>query len=363
MKKQTAVRRFVSAMLAIPMMLTVVTLTGCGADKPYDIHLQDYVKVGEYKGISYIDFKIRVTEEEIQEEVEKVLQKYSVQTERTEGPLEEGDYASIQYKLEVDGDKLNGSSSRDYTIHVGEETILEDIDKALLGKEAGETFEVQTTFPEDFELSSQMAGKEALFTITVKKIFDVTLPVLDDAFVSENLGFNTADDYLENLKAELYDQKQQDARFQAGEEIWTKVLESSEVLKYPEDEVKQKQDALTESFRIICEKYGTTLEEALDSILKTDETEFMENIRTSAESAVKEEMILYYIARENGLEMTLQEQQAYLDDVLAENGITAREFKEKYSTSIEEYAEESGILTSLLYERVFDFLVENGVPE
>ena len=135
------------------------------------------------------------------------------------------------------------------------------------------------------------------------------------------------------------------------------------MLKYPEDEVKQKQAALTESFRIICEKYGTTLEEALDSILKTDETEFMENIRTSAESAVKEEMILYYIARENGLEMTLQEQQAYLDDVLAENGITAREFKEKYSTSIEEYAEESGILTSLLYERVFDFLVENGVPE
>lgn len=363
MKKQTAVRHFVSAMLAIPMMLTAVTLTGCGADKPYDIRLQDYVKVGEYKGISYTDFKIRVTEKEIQEEVEKVLQKYSVQTERTEGTLEEGDYASIQYKLEVDGDKLNGSSSQYYTIHVGEETILEDIDKALVGKEAGETFEVQTTFPEDFELSSQMAGKEALFTITVNKIFDVTLPVLDDAFVSENLGFETADAYLENLEESLYDQKQKDARYQAGEEIWNKVLESSEVLKYPEDEVKKKQTALTESFRILCEKYGTTLKEALHSILKTDEAAFMENIQSSAENAVKEELVLYSIARENNLEMTPQEQKEYLDRVLSENGLTAREFKEKYSASIEEYAEESGILTSLLYERVFDFLVENGVPE
>ena len=74
-------------------------------------------------------------------------------------------------------------------------------------------------------------------------------------------------------------------------------------------------------------------------------------------------MILYSIARENDLEMTPQEQQEYLDKVLAENGITAREFKEKYSASIEEYAEESGIMTSLLYERVFDFLVENGVAE
>ena len=61
--------------------------------------------------------------------------------------------------------------------------------------------------------------------------------------------------------------------------------------------------------------------------------------------------------------MTPQEQQEYLDSVLSENGLTAREFKEKYSASIEEYAEESGILTSLLYERVFDFLVENGVAE
>ena len=363
MKKQTAVRRFVSAMLAIPMMLTAVTLTGCGADKPYDIHLQDYVKVGEYKGISYTDFKIYVTEEEIQEEVEKVLQKYSVQTERTEGPLEEGDYANIQYKLEVDGSKLNGAASQYYTVQVGKEAILEDIDKALVGKEAGETFEVKTTFPEDFEMNAHMAGKEALFTITVNKIFDVTLPTLDDAFVSENLGFETADAYLENLEESLYDQKQKDARYQAGEEIWNKVLENSEVLKYPEDEVKNKQTALTESFRIICEKYGTSLEEALDSILKTDEAAFMENIRISAENAVKEEMILYYIARENSLEMTPQEQQAYLNDVLAENGITAREFKEKYSASIEEYAEESGIMTSLLYERVFDFLVENGVPK
>ena len=363
MKKQTAARHFVSAMLAIPMMLTAVTLTGCGADKPYDINLQDYVKVGEYKGLSYTDFESRVTEEEIQEEVEKVLQKYSIQTERTEGTLEEGDYANIQYKLEVDGDKLNGSSSQYYTIHVGEGSILEDIDKALVGRETGETFEVRTTFPEDFQMNAHMAGKEALFTITVNKIFDVTLPVLDDAFVSENLGFETADAYLEDLEAELYDQKQKDARYQAGEEIWTKVLESSEVLKYPEDEVKQKQATLTESFRILCEKYGTTLEEALHSILKTDETVFMENIQASAENAVKEEMILYSIARENGLEMTPQEQQAYLDDVLAENGITAREFKEKYSTSIEEYAEESGIMTSLLYERVFDFLVENGVAE
>ena len=362
MKKQTAARHFVSAMLAIPMMLTAVTLTGCGAEKPYDINLQDYVKVGEYKGLSYTDFESRVTEEEIQEEVEKVLQKYSIQTERTEGTLEEGDYASIQYKLEVDGSRLN-SAPQYYTVQVGKEAILEDIDKALVGKEAGETFEVKTTFPEDFEMNAHMAGKEALFTITVNKIFDVTLPALDDAFVSENLGFETADAYLENLEESLYDQKQKDARYQAGEEIWNKVLESSEVLKYPEDEVKNKQTALTESFRIICEKYGTTLEEALHSILKTDETEFMENIRTSAESAVKEEMILYYIARENGLEMTLQDQQAYLDDVLAENGITAREFKEKYSTSIEEYAEESGIMTSLIYERVFDFLVENGVAE
>lgn len=341
----------------------LLAMTGCTVSRVYDYNLDDYVKVGEYEGLPYTAFEVEVTDEEIQDEVEKVLQKYSTQTERTEGTIREGDFVNILYELEVSGDKVDGASSQDYTIQVGKGQILEDIDKALVGKKTGDVFDVETTFPEDYELSSELAGKDALFTITVNKLYDVTFPEFNGAFVSEYLGFDTVDAYMEDLKNNLYEDKLETARYNAGEEIWNQVLENSEVIKYPEKEVNEKQASLTENFKVLCEQYGTTFEDALESILKTDKASFNAEMKNSAESAVKEEMILYSIARENDLEMTSQEQKEYLQDVLDENEMTEKEFKEKYSTSIQEYAEESGIMTSLLYERVFDFLVDHGVPK
>ena len=73
-------------------------------------------------------------------------------------------------------------------------------------------------------------------------------------------------------------------------------------------------------------------------------------------------MVIYYIARENDLEMSDEEYQAYLDENLLQNDMTEEEFEEQYSMNLETYAEQNRIGISLLYERVFEFLVEQGTP-
>lgn len=355
MKTKAATVLLVSSLL--------MTLTGCGSSRIYDYDLKDYVKVGEYKGLPCAKIEVEVTDEKIRAEVEKVLQKYSTQTERTEGIIKKGDYVNILYELQVEGHKLDGASSEAYTIRVGDDQLLEDIDQALVGKKPGDVFDVKTTFPKDYAMSFELAGKDAVFTITVNKLYDVTLPELDDEFAAKNLGFDTADEYMEDLKKSLYKEKLASARYDAGEQIWERVLENTEVIKYPEKEVRKTQTTLIENFKVLCEQYGMTFEDALSSVLETDEADFLAEMKRSAEAAVKKEMVLYYIARENGLEMTGEEQRDYLHEVLKENGMTAKEFKEKYAESIEDYAEENGIFTSLLYERVLDFLVDNGVAK
>lgn len=352
-----------ATVITIAAVMAMV-LTGCsGSGIAYDYDLAEYVTVGNYTGIDYTAINVEVTDEEIEDEIEKVLQKYSDQKELTEGTIKKGDYVGISYELEVEGEKVEGTASQDYTIQVGEGQILEDIDKALVGKELGDKFTVETAFPEDYELSEEMAGKDATFQITVAKLYDVKFPEFNNAFVAKNLGFETVEAYKEDLKNSLYEDKLETAEYNAGEEIWAKVLESSEVIKYPEKEVKAKQEELTKNFKDLCGQYGMTFESALESVLNTDEESFNEEMKKSAEAAVKEEMILYAIARENDLELSKEEQQKYLDEVLEENEMTAKEFKNQYSMSIEEYAEESGIMISLLYDRVFDFLRENGVAK
>lgn len=356
-------KRHIAGSLICTLTMAMV-LAGCSKDEAvYDYDLTDYVKVGNYTGIEYTAYQVEVTDEEIQAEIEKVLQKYSDQKELTEGKIKKNDYVSIHYELEVEGEKVGNGQSQDYTIQVGKGQVLEDIDKALVGKNVGDQFEVETKFPDDYELSSEMAGKEAMFDITVSKLFDVKLPELNDTFVTKNLGFETVQAYKEDLEANLYADKLETAEYNAGEEIWDKVLEASEVIKYPEKEVGEKQQELTENFKSLCSQYGMTFETALESVLNTTEEDFNAEMKESAEKAVKEEMVLYAIARENNLELSNEEKQSYLDDVLKENEMTEKEFKTQYSMTIEEYAKQSGIMISLLYDRVFDFLLEKGVAK
>ena len=358
MKKRASV--LVSLVLVMAMVMT-----GCGGDKTvkeYDFDLSEYVTVGEYKGLEYTAFDVEVTQEEIDAEIDAVLKENADQVELTEGTIEEGDYIQISYDLEVNGEVMEGVTSEGYTIEVGAGHILDAIDKGVIGRDLGETFEVNTTFPEDYEINPDFAGQPAKFTITITKLYDVTFPELNDAFAMKVLGFDTIDEYMENLEQTMYDTKLADARYMAGEEIWAQILENSEVIKYPEEKVDETYTMLIDNFNSLVQQYGMDMETALESMNMTQE-DYEAQMMESAEGAVKEEMILYSIARENDLELTAEDQQTYVDSLLSANEMTEEDFEKTYGMTIEEYLDESGILISLLYENVFYFLVDNGVAK
>jgi trigger factor len=282
--------------------------------------------------------------------------------ELTGGKAEVGNYIQMTYDMEVDGEKVEGISSEGFTIEVGAGNMLKDVDDALIGKAVGETFTVDTVFPEDYEIDATLAGKAVTFTITINKLYEIIYPELDDAFAMKNLGYDTMDEYVESLEATLLENKTVDARYAAGEEIWAKILENSEVIQYPEEKVDELYTMLTDNFAELYGQYGMTMEDALETMGMTQE-EYEAAMKESAESAVKEEMVLYTIARENDLELTAEETKSYMDSLLEANSMSADDFKTQYGMTIEEYLDESGILISLLYENVFFFLVDNGVAK
>ena len=345
------------------ILMMAMAATGCGGSgTPYDYDLSEYIKVGDYVGIEYDAIEIEVTDEEIESEIQDVLEQYSDQTELTEGTIENGDYVKMSYSLEMDGKKVDSVAAENYTMQVGEGVMLEDIDKALVGKSVGDTFEVTTTFPEDYDINPEMAGKEGTFTITVTSKYLIDFPEYNDEFVAKYLDYDTVEEYETALRESLYETKLENATYTAGEEIFNQIVEKAEVLKYPKKEMEDTTETLKANFESICEEYGMTVESALEDILDMTEDEFDEEMESSAEKNVKDELVLYYIARENDLEMTEEEYQDYLKETLLQNDMTEEEFEEQYSMDLETYAEQNRIGISLLYERVFQFLVENGAP-
>ena len=347
----------------ILIFVLAVTAAGCGSsDTPYDYDLSEYIQVGDYTGIEYDAIHVEVTDEEIEEQVQDVLEQYSDQTELTEGTIEDGDYVNLSYFLEMDGEKVDSVAAEGFTMQVGEGVILEDIDKALIGKEVGDSFTVTTTFPEDYDINPELAGQEGTFDITVNSKYLIDFPEYNDEFVAKYLDYDTVEEYEDSLRETLYNNKMNDAVYAAGQQILDQILENSEVLQYPEKELEDMRELLVSNFESICDQYGLTFESALEDVLGITEEEFDEEMDTGAEDAVKEEMVIYYIARENDLEMSDEEYQAYLDENLLQNDMTEEEFEEQYSMNLETYAEQNRIGISLLYERVFEFLVEQGTP-
>lgn len=364
MKLNKTIRMGLALMLVLAM---AVSAAGCGNSepevKPYDYNLEEYVSVGEYKGLEYTSFEVEVTDEEVEEAIEEVLADYTTQTEINEGTVKAGDYAGIKYTMEVEGELIQGTDLQKYVVKVGDSGLMEDVDKAMIGAEVGETVTVETVFAADYDINPEYAGKSVKYEIEILYIAVPEFQELTDEFAKDTLGAKDAEDYREQIRQTLYDSKTSDARYMAGEEIWAKVLEASEVIQYPETELAEKEAKLIEDFTALCEQNEMTLEEALAEVLKIDEEGFRAEMHKSAEAAVKEEMILYSVARENDLELSEKEIQKYMDLLLEASGVTDEQFTQMYGMGIREYAEKGGIVISLLYDAVFNFLVDNGTAK
>ena len=356
------------SVLALVLALTMVlTAAGCGnsepENRPYDYNLEEYVTVGQYKGLEYTDFEVEVTDGDVDAALEEILAAFASSTEVTEGTVKSGDYVNITYTMEVDGQMQEGTDEQTYNVIVGDSGLIPEVDEALMGAEVGDTVTVETTLAEDYDINPEFAGKPVKYEIEIQHILLLENPELTDEFAKETLGAKSAEDYREQIRQALYDAKLDDARYAAGEEIWAQVVEASEVLQYPEAELAETEAALIENFKALCEQNGLTFEEALSDILAIDEEEFNAEMHKSAELGVKEYMILYTIARENDLELTEKEIDAYLDSLLTGSGLTESTFEEQYGMTIREYAEANNLIVSMQYQEVFYFLADQGTAK
>lgn len=364
MKLNRTIKTALAAMLAMSMVLTAA---GCGksepATRPYDYNLEEYVTVGEYKGLEYTAFEVEVTDEEVDDVIEEVLLEYTTKEEVTEGTVKAGDYVGISYSMEVDGELVTGTDTQTYTVKVGDSGLMPDVDKALIGAAVGDTIHVETVFAEDYDLNPEYAGKAVKYEIAVKNIAIPVYQELTDEFAKKTLGVKNAEEYRKLVKESLYETALAEARYAAGEEIWAKVVEASEVIQYPEAEVAKTEENLKKNLQSLMEQSGMTLEEGIADVLGMDEEAFNAELRKSAEAGVKEEMVLYTIAREHDLEMTEKEIQDYLDRLLAANEMDDEDFTKQYGVGIRTYMEDGGVLISMLYEEVFGFLVDQGTAK
>jgi len=143
------------------------------------INVADYVTLGEYKGIEVTETTPTVTDDYVQSYIDYALQSNMVTTEVTDRAVQTGDFANIDYEGKIDGVAFEGGTDKGYDLEIGSGSFIDGFEDGLIGAEIGETRDVTVTFPESYP-NAEVAGKEAVFTVTVNSIHTESLPELTD---------------------------------------------------------------------------------------------------------------------------------------------------------------------------------------
>ncbi len=354
--------------LIIAMIMCIGMMTSCGGggltvpdEYNYD-DLSKYITLGEYKGLEYEQEEITVTRHQVDAKLDELFASFTESTKLTEGTVTEDCTANIDYVGSMDGKEFDGGAGEGYDLDIDNSTFIDGFAEALVGHKVGENFDIDVTFPENYG-SADLAGKPAVFNITVNYITVEKLPEYNDEFVKNNTDFSTTEELEESLKEELESEQKKEAANNAKADIFQKIQGSSKVLEYPEKEFNAKKDKLTQSYKDKAEAAGQSIADYIQQNLGMTEDEFNEQVKAYTETTVKIELIAHQIARLENIEFTADDYHDFVYGMLEEAGLTADEFKEKNGYSVEEFADQSDLFTSFVYQKVMDKVMEYSVAK
>lgn len=332
-------------------------LSGCGDEKnPYDgINYDDYIKVGQYKGLPVETVKVKVTDEDVQAKIDEALEAAAKSEDLGEDDeIKDGDTVNIDYVGTIDGKEFEGGSAEGTDLEIGSGSFIEGFEDGLKGKHIGDSVTLDLTFPKDYQ-SEDVAGKDVTFKVKINSAKRTKTPKYTDAFIKKNTKYKTKEDYEKSLKKSIRKEKEDEAKEEQKNELWSKVMENTEMLKYPEDQLKAYKENFSAQVDSMSEQYGVDRSEVIAQYFGAeDEKAFDKMIEESAQTLIKQEMAIEYIADKEDLEYTDEEKEKKIEEITAQ-GYDEDSVKSYTGRTMDQYAH-----INLLYEKVMDFILDNA---
>lgn len=330
--------------------------------KEYNYDLSKYVKVGNYKGLEYASQKASVTDEEVDVEIQRRLQKVAKTENSKTGKVENGDTINISFVGKIDGKEFEGGSSESTDITVGTTQMIDGFVEGLIGKNVGESVTLNLKFPDDYG-KTDLQGKAVEFKVTINSKKKISVPKLNTEFVKKNSKFTTVKEYKEGVKKELLNQKQKSIDSTVKQELWSRIIDKSKAKKYPEKELNEamsQANKLEESYKTQAQNYGMEWETYLKTVMRTDKKGFEKLKQEYAKNIVFNRMVMYSIARSENISLSNREYKKEILKILEDNGYDEESFKKAFGKDIETYADEQNWRQKVLFDKVLDKVMKDG---
>ena len=272
----------------------------------------DFVTLGDYKDLVINQKDLGLpdvyTDEEINEYVESSLKSIAasvdgVAEELTEGTVEEGDTANIDYVGKKDGEAFDGGTAEGYDLTIGSGLFIEGFEEGLVGAKIGDTVDLNLTFPEGYK-NEDLAGQEVVFTVTVNSVKRV--PEITDELVSTvtNGDFSDLASYTEYVRSYMDGDLEQQKTSALHDKAFSMLKEASEINGYPEGLKEYTEAFIQDYYEASAERYGMELPEFLEKAIGITEEEFQKELVDMAEENMDLELYFNAILETEKIEIT-----------------------------------------------------------
>lgn len=299
-----------------------------GVEMKMKVTVYPEVKLGDYKGLEATMLPTEATDEDVAAELENMRDRNSRLISVEDRAAEMGDTAEIDFEGFVDGVAFDGGKGENYPLELGSGSFIPGFEEQVAGHKIDEEFDVNVTFPEEY--AEELAGKDAVFKCKIHEIKAKEMPELDDEFAKDVSEFDTLDELKEDVKKQLSEKKEAEAKSDFENQLVEKVIANMEC-EVPECMFEQRTNEMIQDYGYRLQMQGIDLNTYL-SYLGQDMDSFKESFRSGAENQVKASIALDAIVEAEKIEATEEEIDAEIAKLAEQYQMEAEQIKKAVPT-------------------------------
>ncbi len=284
------------------------------------VTVEPEVKLGQYKDLEVKARSTEVTDEEVDAEIKKLQEQQAELVLKEDQPAAEGDTVVIDFEGKVDGVAFDGGKGENYSLELGSNTFIPGFEDQLVGHKAGETVEVNVTFPEEYH-AEDLKGKDAVFETTIHEVKTKELPELDDEFAKD---VDEEVDTLVELKAKtrerLEAQKQNAAKEAIQEEVIDKAVENAEIGEIPGAMIEEDVHRQMDQYLAGLQQQGISAD-MYYKLTGSSEEDLHKQFESGAQKCVKTNLVLEAIVAAEDIKASEEEINAEIKELAAQYGM------------------------------------------
>lgn len=313
------------------------------------------VTLGEYKGIEVEKQSVEVTQEDVDEAIEHVRESNSRMITVDDRATQDGDTVIIDFDGYCDGEPFEGGKAEDYSLVLGSHSFIDTFEEQLVGKNIDDEVEVNVTFPDQYQ-AEELRGKAAMFKVKIHEIKQKELPELDDDFAQDVSDCDTLEEYKEDMKKSLQENKEEAAKRAKEEDVVNKIIDNAS-MDIPDQMVVTQTNQMIREFVQNLQYQGLSVEQYMQFTGMTQQS-LIEEIQPQALKRIQSRLVLEAVAEAEGIDATEEEVEKELENMAAMYQLELDKLKERMGEG-----EMKQVHMDIAVQKAVDFVMEAAVEK